>query len=132
MHCVLVRSHAVHAGTGNVPEGLQEQSLIQLFRDFNAHFSHCQTERVKIFVFFVPLERPRPLLCNQVSLHYQIFFYFLQKIDQVISSGRCSCSVTGGNLSQLLPNLISFSVIIYVLIPKIIFNSCKWKLSCID
>lgn len=41
---------SVHAGTSNVPEGWQELSLIQLFRDF----SYCGAERVKALCLVTP------------------------------------------------------------------------------
>lgn len=98
---------AVVPGTGDVPAGLLEQSPTQLFRDLAAHFSHCQTQRVKkqIFdMFFLLLLLPwnaHVLCCTtgysltlSVNNKKKYIYYFYKNTP---GSFKCSCLTTDNN-----------------------------------
>lgn len=75
---------SVHARTSNVPEGLEELSSTQLFRDF----SYCRTEQCGLRVW--PLATPT-IHCCSTAFHYIVSFY-----KMMISCLSCSPTTAHG------------------------------------
>lgn len=97
---------SVHAGTSNVPEGPQELSLIQLFRDL----SYCRAERVKAFSL---LQTPTFTVAQPSFTILSV----LTKIDKIISGWTCSHDANHGTLgsSQALSDPFFFFIISNIL-----------------